>query len=104
MKTKKSGAAPKRKRKPHNAHTAEYGSFQELLAQISAEPRTALVGDKEVSMSRSDRLLRLMLNRALQGNVRDITKLLQMMAKSPSLVATFREETVIVISGPLENV
>ncbi len=90
-----------RNRKPHNARTANYASFDELLAQIAAEPRTALVGDQQVTMSRRERLFRLMVDRALQGKVREVTKLLQLMAKNPSTAATFRDETVTVISGVL---
>ena len=55
-------------------------------------------------MSRSERLFRVMVDRALQGNVREVTKLLQLMATRPTLAATFREETVIIVSGPLCNV
>lgn len=91
-------------RKPHNARTAEYGSFDELLTQIAAEPRKARMGDQEVTMPRIERLLRVMVARALARNVREVTKLLGMMAKSPALVATFREEMVTVISGDLANV
>lgn len=89
----------KRGRKPHNARTAEYGSFDELLAQMGAEPRTARVGEQEVMMPRTERLLRVMLARALDGNARDVAKVLQLMAKSPTLAATFRKEFVTVVSG-----
>ena len=95
-----SAKSPNRgRRKPHNAGSIHYASFEELLAQIAAEPRTARVGDEQVTMSRSDRLLRLMLDRALQGNVREVTKLLQLMAKYPAIAATYREQFVVVISG-----
>lgn len=102
MASSKSSAS--RNRKPHNAKTANYASFDELLAQIAAEPRTALVGDEQITMPRGERLLRLMLDRALKGHPRDVIKLLQMMAKSPSVAATFRDETVTVISGALCHV
>ena len=95
---------PKASRKPHNARTIEYATFPELLALIAAEPRTALIGDGHVSMPRSERLFRLMLDRALQGNVRDVIKMLQLMAKYPAVAATFRDETVIVVGGALCNV
>jgi len=88
-------------RKPHNARTINYASFDELLALIAAEPRSAMVGDEQVIMPRGERLLRLMLDRALQGHARDVIKLLQLMANSPSIAATFREERVTVISGVL---
>lgn len=104
MVIKKSGAASRGNRKPHNAARSEYASFNELLSLIAAEPRTALVGGEQVTMSRSERLLRLMLDRALQGKVREVTKLLQMMARSPGVAATFRDEWVTVVSGALCDV
>lgn len=96
-------AATGGKRRPHNAASREYGSFEDLLAAIAAESRTALVGTDQVVMSRSERLLRVMVDRALQGNVREVTKLIHLMATRPKLAATFREEIVTVISGPLCN-
>ena len=100
--TKKTSAgAP---RKPHNARTTEYVSFNELLAMIAAERRVAVVGGRQTSMNRGERLLRLMLDRALQGKVREVIKLLQLMAKNPTVAATFRDEIVIVTSGALCHV
>lgn len=98
--TKKKTKAPGN-RKPHNAKTANYASFDELLALIAAEPRNAFLGDEQVTMPRGERLLRLMLDRALKGHPRDVTKLLQMMAKNPATAATFRDEFVTVIGGVL---
>ncbi len=50
-------------------------------------------------MSRSERLLRLLVDGALKGDVRNVTKLLQLMAKYPAIAATYREQFVVVISG-----
>lgn len=91
-------------RKPHNASSTEYGSFNELLDLVGAESRTALIDGEEVSMPRRERLLRVMVNRAHRGNVRDVIKILQLMAKYPAVAATFRDETLIVVSGALCNV
>lgn len=88
-------------RKPHNARTASYGSFGELLTQVASEPRKARMGNAQVTMPRSERLLRVMLASALSGKVRDVAKLLGMMAKNPALAATFRSETVTVLCGSL---
>lgn len=101
MTTKSPKAETRRNRKPHNARTSEYVSFNELLAQIANEPRAALIRNEQVVMSRSERLLRLMVDRALQGKVREVRMLLKLLAKSPALAATFREEIVMVISGDL---
>jgi hypothetical protein len=99
MSTRSPKSGARARRKPHNARSVHYASFEELLAQIAAEPRTARVGDEQVTMSRSDRLLRLLVDRALQGDVRNVTKLLQLMAKYPAIAATYREQFVVVISG-----
>lgn len=93
--------ATRRARKPHNARTPGYGSFNELLALIADERRTALVGEQQVIMSRRERLFRLMVDRALQGKVREVTLLLRLMANSPTLAATYRDQVVTVISGSL---
>ncbi len=85
-------------RKPHNAGTNEYVSYNELLLRLAHEPRAVQIGDQQVTMPRVERLMRVMVERALQGNVRDIAKLLQMMARNPTLAATFRMQTVIHMS------
>jgi hypothetical protein len=89
------------RRKPHNARTYKYVSFHELLALTASEPRTALVGDEQIVMTREERLYRLTVDRALQGHAHDVTMLLRKMAKSRQIVEAFREETVMVISGNL---
>lgn len=92
------------KRKPHNARKVEYSSFNELLSSVAAEKRAARVGNDQVVMRRNERLFRLMLDRALKGNAREVTKLLQLMAKYPTVAATYRDEFVTVVSGHLCNV
>jgi len=87
------------RRKPHNARSFHYASFEELLAQIAGEPRVARVGDDEVTMSRGDRILRLLLDGALKGDVRNVTKLLQLMSKYPAIAATYQDQFVVVYSG-----
>ncbi len=104
MNARSSKKGPRARRKPHNARSVHYASFEELLAQIAAEPRTARVGDEQVTMSRSDRMLRLLLDGALRGDVRNVTKLLQLMAKYPAIAATYREQLVIVMSGAICDV
>lgn len=94
----------KQRRKPHNARRVDYGSTDELLAQIAAEPRTVRVGEREVTMPRIELLWRVRVARALAGNVRELKHLLRIMAKRPALAATFREEFVTVVSGVLARV
>lgn len=98
MTSTKANGAKTRKRKPHNAPSLEYASFNELLEQVAAQPRNAVVNGNTVQMPRSERLLRLMLDRALQGKVRGITKLLQLMAANQRVAATHRDEFVTVIN------
>lgn len=88
-------------RKPHNARAPGYGSFNELLSLIADERRAALVGEQQIIMTRRERLFRLLVDRALQGNVREVTLLLRLMAKSPELAATYRDRVVTIISGSL---
>ena len=51
MVSKTSRSRTGRRRKPHNASTNDYASFDELLASIAAEPRTALVGSDPETFS-----------------------------------------------------
>ena len=92
------------KRKPHNAKTITYISFDDLLRQIALAPRSATIGDAEVTMSREERLYRLMIDGALKGEVHDVLFLLKKMAENPTVAAAYREEIVMVISGPLAAV
>lgn len=92
------------RRKPHNARSVHYASFDELLTQIADEPRVARVGDDEVTMPRRDRLHRMLVDGALKGDVRNVTKLLQLMSKYPAVAATYTEQVVVVTSGAFCNV
>lgn len=103
--TKKSSAGSMgSKRKPHNARVDAYCSLEELLTLTGAEPRELRMGQRQVIMPRTERLLRVVVARALDGNVRELTQLLRIMAKHPALAATFREEFVTVLSGALAKV
>lgn len=91
-------------RKPHNARREDYQTFDELLAKIGDEPCQAMVDDEEVTMTQIERLLRVMIDRAMHGNVREMTKLLQIMPNDPGLAATSRTQTVIFYSKLLADV
>lgn len=95
---------PSTNRRPHNARIADYYSFNELLNIVADEPRKATIAGKEVSMTRTEALLRVTVDRALQGKTRDMIKLLQMMAKDPGLAATSRTQTIYFFNGHLANV
>lgn len=104
MTTKSPKAKARSKRKPHNAETEEYGSFFELLTKIATEARKATIGDKEATITRVEGLLRVMVERALKGEVREVLKLLQLMEKNPAMATTNRTRTILFISKALADV
>ena len=92
-------------RKPHNARRpADVESLEELVARVGAEVRKIPSSKGVVEMTRLERTLRLLVNRAMEGKVRDVAHLVRLMSKYPSVAKSYREETVIVINGPLANV
>jgi hypothetical protein len=91
-------------RKPHNAKTAEYATFNELLGMIADQPRKAKIAGQEVTMTRTEVLLRVLVERATQGKVREIKQLLQMMARDPGLAANSRTHVQIFLNGALAHV
>jgi hypothetical protein len=79
----------------------QYTSFDELLATIADEPCQATIDGKVVTMTQRERLFRVMIDRATRGNVREITRLLHIMAKDPGLAATSRTQSILFINGAL---
>jgi hypothetical protein len=100
--TRKTGARSAR-RKPHNAKTADYGNFEDLLALIADEPRKANIDGEDVTITRVEALLRAMVDRAASAKSRELIKLLQMMAKDPGLAAKSPTTTIIHIGAALAN-
>ncbi len=92
------------KRKPHNAGTLTYDSFFDLLKMVADEPRKATIAGEEVTITRTEALLRVTIDRALQGKTRELTKLLQFMAKNPGLAATSRTQLIYFVRGALADV
>ena len=99
MKARTNRARPRRK--PHNVHREQYESFDELLATIADEPCQATIEGQEVTITQRERFFRVMVDRAMHGNVREITKLLHIMAKEPGLAATRRYQTILFVRGAL---
>lgn len=92
-------------RKPHNAkRAADVESLEELVARVGAELRRIPTSKSVVEMTRLERTLRLLVDRALEGKVRDVAHVLRLMLKHPSLAKSYREETVIVLSPVMANV
>jgi hypothetical protein len=54
-------------------------------------------------MSWAERSFRLMLDRALAGNRRDLAQLLRLMIDHPSVGGSYRERTVIFMTETLAN-
>ena len=104
MTTKSRKAGARRKRKPHNVQTEQYESFFELLVKIASEPRKATIGEEEATLTRTEGLLRLMVDRALKGEVREVTQLLQLMAKHPAMATTNRTQKIFFIGKALAGV
>jgi hypothetical protein len=92
------------RRKPHNVQREHYESFGELLATIAGEPRQAIIGDKQVTLTRMEALLRVQVERALNRNVREVAQLLQILANDPGLAATTQTIVVSYIGKALANV
>ena len=98
---KRKAGAKRPPRKPHNAKTSDYGGFQDLLALIAEEPRRGKIDGKDVTISRAEALLRAMVDRAISGKTRELTKLLQMMAKDPGLAAKSPTKTIYYVGSAL---
>lgn len=81
----------KRSRKPHNARVPRYASLSDIVEAVGAESRKLPTPDGYTTMTRKERVYRLMIERALRGGVRDLVHLVRLMAKYPN-VTVGREE------------
>ena len=98
------GSAGGRRRPPHNTKLAEYESFGDLLSKAANAPRTAEIHGREFEMSRAARLFHLSIDRAVQGNPREVVDVIRRMAKNPNLAASFRIQLVAYAHGELTKV
>ncbi len=91
----------KRGRKPHNARAPlEHDSLADLVRQVGSETRKVLKGGETVEMTRTERTLRLQVERALEGNkVREVASILRLMLKHPEIARSYRKEITIFIGG-----
>ena len=90
-------------RMPHNAKVATYDDIADLVRAIGAEPKRATVRGEEVSMSWSERSLRLSIERAINGQTRDLIDLLKLMIKHPRITGPARMRQITVVRGALAN-
>lgn len=92
-------------RKPHNVPPPkQYDSLHELVKVIGSQPRTVFINGKSIEMSLAERTLRLQVNRALEGKVRDVAHILRLMMKYPNLAKSYKEKKVILMCGAFANV
>ena len=90
----------KRPRKPHNARkSAPIRSVGDLARSVGAEPRKAIMGGKEVTMTQAERLARGTVEAAIGGSISDLKLLIQMMIKHPEIAASSRERWVLTLCG-----
>ena len=90
----------KRGRKPHNARPAsEYQSVEEIVKRVGSEPRRVRLRGEEVEMSRAERTMRLQVERALEGKVREVAQLVRLMVKYPQIARSYTIKKTVFISG-----
>ena len=91
----------KRGQRPHNAKVLEFATIADLVRYLGAEQKKVTVNGKETKMSWAERSLRLTLDRALKGNVRDIAELLRLMIRHPHVTGRGKVRSLIIIRGAL---
>jgi hypothetical protein len=94
----------KKGRRPHNAKTLEFDNIGDLVRKLGAEPRRVLMNGKEVEMTAAERSLRLAIDRALKGNVRDLAALLRLMIKYPNVTGPGKLRMIYFVRGALADV
>jgi hypothetical protein len=81
----------KRGRKPHNATSApDYQNVAELIQLVGSEPRTVLVPGEAVGITGTERMMRLQLDRAMQGKAQDVREVLSLMLRYPDISCSGR--------------
>lgn len=100
-KTSKVGGRPPRgPRRPHNAgKRGTFRSVGERARAIGAEPKRVTLGGKEVVMSQSERLCRLIVEKAINGSVSDLKLLIRTMVDHPQIAASATDRWVMFLAG-----
>ena len=91
-------------RRPHNAFTPGDGSLKDVVLRIANERHEVTINGERQTMTRKERVFRLTVERAVNGNVRDIAHILSILAKHPELAASFQTETVYFFNGAMADV
>ena len=87
---------------PHNKRPASPDSLKEAAARALSAPRTVLVGDREKIMSFRESFVRDDVQKAVNGNVPAIIRMVKLMMQYPELIEGTIEYRVF-ITGPAAN-
>ena len=90
-------------RRPHNAFTPADASLKDVVLRIANERHEVTINGERQTMTRKERVFRLTVERAVNGNVRDIAHILSILAKHPALAASFQAETVYFFNGAMAD-
>jgi hypothetical protein len=77
--------------------------LKDLVLRIAIEPRDVVIDGAVRTMTRAERVLRLTVQRAVDGEVRALAQMMKIMKDTPDLAASVQTETVYFINGPLAN-
>lgn len=94
----------KQGRRPHNAVTPADASLKDVVLRIANELHEVTINGERRTLTRKERVFRLTVERAVNGNVRDIAHILSVVAKHPALASSFRTETVLFFNGAMAEV
>jgi hypothetical protein len=86
-------------RRPHNAKPLDFENVADLVRKLGSESKRVSLNGREVDMTWAERSLRLTIERAINGNVRDITQLLRLMIEHPNISGHGRLRCIIYLGG-----
>lgn len=87
-------------RRPHNAKVdQDFDDIHQLTRRLGSEIKRVTLNGKPVEMTWAERSLRLLVDRALAGNRRDIAQLLRIMIDHPNVTGKGPTVTRIFIRG-----
>jgi hypothetical protein len=87
------------KRRPHNAKLTTFESFDELLSAAATKTRRATLDGRPVKLTREEIMYRTLVNKALQGGVRELAFLIKAMSTQSDVAVTCQRERVTVFNG-----
>ncbi len=81
---------------PHNKRAAPLDSLKEAAARTLSTPRTILVGDKPKTMSTREILVREDVQKAVNGDVSAIIRIVTLMMEYPELIEGHTEYRIFI--------